>query len=93
MGRVNKKAPKVLKEFAGEKVALFIDDDWNTSWCTNSEWHVTETKDDYTWFCPVLKMMELRYTENGQQHISPICVDEGGKVAGTVFSMMETLGL
>lgn len=81
---VDKKAPKVLKEFAGENVALFIDDDWNTSWCTNSEWYVTETKDDYTWFCPVLSMMELRYTENGQQHASPVSVDEDEDVASIV---------
>ncbi len=81
---VNKKAPKVLKEFAGEKVALFIDDDWNTSWCTNSEWYVTETKDDYTWFCPVLEMMELRYTENGQLYTSPVCADEDDDVMSIV---------
>ena len=39
-------------------------------------WVEVETKDDYTWFCPVLKMMELRYTEDGKQYASPVCEDD-----------------
>jgi len=72
---VEEHAPEILKEFAGEHVALYIDDDWNTSWCTATDWERTETKEEYTWFCPVLSMMELRYTENGQTRSKRVCKD------------------
>ena len=70
---VNELAPEILREFAGGNVAVYISDDWNTSWCTDSDWEVTETKEEYTWFCPVLSMMELRYTENGQRRTKRVC--------------------
>lgn len=62
--------PKVLKEFAGENVALFVSDANRDAWWTSSDYGRTETKSYYTWFCPVLSMMELRYTEEEQQIVS-----------------------
>lgn len=62
-----------MREFAGGNVAVYISDDWNTRWGTDSNWEVTETKEEYTWFCPVLSMMELRYTENGQRRTKRVC--------------------
>lgn len=73
---VNKNIPEVLTEFAGENVALFIKDERNSSWCTKTEWGATETRDGATWFCPVLNMLELRYTEDGKQYVSYVCGDD-----------------
>lgn len=73
---IDRRAPKVLGKFAGENVALFILDARYYSWCTASSWKTTEYKDEYTWFCPVLNMMELRYTEDGQQHANRVCETE-----------------
>ena len=73
---INVHAPKILKEFAGENVAVYIEDYDYSSWCTSSSSGRTETTAEYsenTWFCPVLNMMELRYTEDGQQHASRVC--------------------
>lgn len=70
---IEETVPEILKVFAGGNVAAYISDDWNTSWCTDSAWEVTETDADYTWFCPVLSMMELRYTENEQKRAKCVC--------------------
>lgn len=82
---VEETAPEILKEFAGENIAVYIDDDWNTSWCTNSNWKVIETKAEYTWFCPVLSMMELRYTENGQKRTKRVCKNVYDGTVGLVY--------
>ena len=66
-------SPKILKEFAGNNVALYVVDNNYESWWTNSNYGRTETRSDYTWFCPVLDMIELRYTEDGQQVSGRIC--------------------
>lgn len=87
-GEVNRRAPKVLTEFAGKNVALFISDAKYNSWCTASHWKTTEYKDDYTWFCPVLNMMELRYIEDGQQHANRVCESEVSGCTG-IMSMMN----
>lgn len=47
---------------------MFLKDERNISWCTEEEWDVTRTRAGETRFCPVLKMMELRYTENGVRY-------------------------
>ena len=70
---IKEHAPEILKEFAEDNIALYIEDDWNTSWCTATHWEVTETKDEYTKFCPVLSMMELRYTDNDKAYSKRIC--------------------
>lgn len=86
---VNRRAPKILKEFSGENVVLYIDDIKYESWCASFGWNKLETKEDYTWFCPVLNMMELRYTEDGQQYTCPICEGEGRRT--TVTSDVENV--
>ena len=82
---VEETAPEILNEFAGENVAVYIDDDWNISWCTNSDWEVIETKTEYTWFCPLLSMMELRYTENGKRRTKRVCKNVYDGTVGLVF--------
>lgn len=74
--QVNSKAPQILKEFAGNNITLFISDIKYDSWCTVSNWITTEYKDEDTWFCPVLSMMELRYTEDEKHHARKICENE-----------------
>jgi len=85
---MNKHTPQVLKKFAGEKVALFVYDYDYETWCTFSEHGKTTdmTRDhDDTWFCPVLGMMELRYTEDEKQFVTRICGDEGSR--GGMFNI------
>ena len=82
---INNKAPKILKEFAGDNIALYIEDVNCETWCTVEHgWDKVETHKGYTWFCPVLNMMELRYTENGQRNANPVCADEDEDVASIV---------
>lgn len=83
--------PNILKEFAGENVALFVVDDDYCTWCTNNDYGRTDTPSDYTWYCPVLNMMELRYTEEGQMHTSRICKNDISDSLNTDLIMSSIL--
>lgn len=92
---VNTRAPKILKEFAGDKIALYISDIKHDSWCTTSNWAPTEYKDEDTWFCPILSMINLRYTdENGHSHSKRVCEDENSGHTGvwSTFGKIFPLG-
>ncbi len=82
---MNRKIPKTLSEFAGDKVLLFISDIKYDSWCAKNEWKPTEYKNKTTWFCPILDMIKLRYSENGQSYANRICKGEIPAYEGLVW--------
>lgn len=72
-GGINRHTPEVLREFAKKNVVLYVEDRNYNSWCVDtSKYGHTETKYDYSWYCPVIELMELRYTEDGQQYVNKI---------------------
>jgi hypothetical protein len=66
--------PKVLREFAGNNVIVFYENKegyqhWES---LGGGLYNLENKDGYTWECPVLGMMEMRYIENGKLKSIPV---------------------